>query len=89
MLELGVVLVATLPKEIWRCSVRIGVLRNFTKLTGKHLCKSLVFNKVADLRPETSLKKRLLHRCFPVYFMKFLRTPFLQTRPDNYFCLLF
>ena len=28
-----------------------GVLRNFTKFTGKHLCQSLFFNKVAGLRP--------------------------------------
>ena len=28
-----------------RCSVRKGVLRNFTKFTGKHLCQSLFFNK--------------------------------------------
>ena len=26
-----------------------GVLKNFTKLTGKHLCQSLFFNKVAGL----------------------------------------
>ena len=26
-----------------------GVLRNFVKLTGKHLCQSLFFNKVAGL----------------------------------------
>ena len=31
-----------------RCSVRKGVLRNFTKFTGKHLCQSLFFNKVAE-----------------------------------------
>ena len=61
-----------------RCSVRKGVLRNFTKFTGKHLCQSLFFNKVAGLRPATLLKKRLRHRCFPVNFAKFLRTPFLQ-----------
>ena len=30
-----------------RCSIEIGVLRNFTKFTGKHLCQSLFFNKVA------------------------------------------
>ena len=29
-------------------------------------------------RRATSLKKRLWHRCFPVNFAKFLRTPFLQ-----------
>ena len=33
------------------------VLINFTKLTGKHLSHSLSFNKVADLRPATLLKK--------------------------------
>ena len=61
-----------------RCSMKKGVLRNFTKFTGKHLCQSLFFNKVAGLRPATLLKKRLWHRCFPVNFVKFLRTPFLQ-----------
>ena len=35
-----------------------GVLRNFTKFTGKHLCQCL--------RSATLLKKRLRHRCFPV-----------------------
>ena len=29
-----------------------GVLRNFAKFTGKHLCQRLFFNKVAGLRPE-------------------------------------
>ena len=41
-----------------------GVLRNFTKFTGKHLRQSL------------SSKKRLWHRCFPVNFAKFIRTCF-------------
>ena len=44
------------PPEVFR---RKGVLRNFTKFTGKHLC-------------------HLWHRCFPVNFVKFLRTSFLQ-----------
>ena len=59
-----------------RCSVRKGVLRNFPKFKGKELCQSLFFIK--SCRPITLLKKRLRHRCFPVYFAKFLRTPFLQ-----------
>ena len=42
-----------------------GVLRNFTKFTGKHLCERSVFNKVAGLRPATLLKKSLWNRCFP------------------------
>ena len=36
-----------------------GALKNFAKFTGKRLCWSLFFNKVAGLRPPTSLKKRL------------------------------
>ena len=35
---------------IQRCSVKTGVYENFTKFTGKHLCQSLFFNKVAGLR---------------------------------------
>ena len=30
-------------------SCKIGALENFAKLTGKHLCRSLLFNKVAGL----------------------------------------
>ena len=33
-----------------RCFVRKSVLRNFAKITRKHLCLSLFFNKVAGLR---------------------------------------
>ena len=47
------------------------------KFTGKHLFQRL-FHEVGGLRLATLLKKRLWHRCFPVYFAKFLRTPFLQ-----------
>ena len=35
-----------------------------------------LFNNVAGLRPVTLLKTRLWHKCFPVNFVKFLRTPF-------------
>ena len=28
---------------------KLGVLKNFAKFTGKHLCQSLFFNKVAGL----------------------------------------
>ena len=71
-----------------RCSMKKGVPRNFTKFTGKHLCQSLFFNKVAGLRPATLLKKRLWHRCFPVNFPKFLRTPFLQNTSGRLLLLL-
>ena len=53
-----------------------GILRNFTKFTGKYLCQSLFFNIVAGLRPATLLKKEALAQVFPVNFVKFQRTPF-------------
>ena len=53
-------------------------LRNFAKFTEKNLCQSLLFNKVAGLRPATLFKKRPWHRCFPVNFAKFLITLVLQ-----------
>ena len=61
---------------VQRCSARIGVLRNFAKFTGKHLCQSLFFNIVAG-RLQLYFQKRLWHRCFPVNFATFLRTPIL------------
>ena len=54
-----------------RCLIKIGILKNFAKFTGKQLCQSLFFNKIAGLRPTTLLKKRTWHRCFPVNFAKF------------------
>ena len=71
-----------------RCSIKKGVLRNVAKFTGKHLCQGLFSNKVAGLRPVTLLKERLWHRCFPVNFAKFLRTPFLRNTSGGYFCTL-
>ena len=53
------------------CSMKKGVLRNFAKFTGKHLCQRLFLNKAAG-------KKSLWRRCFPVNFAKFLRIPFSQ-----------
>ena len=61
-----------------RCSIKKCVLENFVKFTGKRLCQSLFFNKVACLRSATLLKTRLWHSCFPVNFEEFLGTPFLQ-----------
>ena len=68
----------TIRSSHQRCSIRKGVLKNFTKFTGKHLRQSLFFEKVAGLRAATLLKKKLWHRCFPVNFVKFSRTTFLQ-----------
>ena len=44
-----------------RFSVGKGVLKNFAKFMGQHLCQSLFFNKVAGLRPATFRSSH--HRC--------------------------
>ena len=41
---------------VQRCSVKSD-LKNFAKFLGKHLCQSLFFNKVTDLRPAAFLKR--------------------------------
>ena len=43
-----------------RCSIKNGVLKNFAKLAGKHLCKSLFFNEVAGRE----------HLCQSLFFNK-------------------
>ena len=64
----------------WRCSSKNGVLKNFAKFTGKHMCQSLFFNKVAwDLQ----LKRWLWHRGFLLNFAKCLRTTFLQNTSER------
>ena len=45
-----------------RCSVKIGVLKNFVRFTGKHLCQNLFFNKV---------KKKVLAQVFSSEFCEF------------------
>ena len=55
-----------------RCSGKKGVLRNFPKVTEKHLYQSLFFFWTCNF-----IKTRLWNRCFPVNFTKFLRTPSL------------
>ena len=54
------------------------VLKNFAKFTGKHLFWSLIFTKLQSLQASNGNKMRLQHRCFPVKFEKFLRTPILK-----------
>ena len=63
------------PQEVF---CKKAVLENFAKFTGKHLYQTIFFNKLADRRPEAcnSIKKRIWHRCFPVNFVKLLRTLF-------------
>ena len=51
-----------------------GVLRIFSKFTGKHQCWSVFLIK---LQACSSFKMRLQHRCFPENFARFFRTPIL------------
>ena len=53
------------------------MVKNFTKVTRKHLCGSLFFKK-----PATLLKIKLWHSCFPVNFAKFLRKTFLKNTSE-------
>ena len=71
-----------------RCSLKIGILRNFAKSTWKHLCQSHFCLIVAGLGPVTLLKTRFWQSCFPVNFARFLRTSFLQNTSGDYFWTL-
>ena len=55
-------------KQLPGCSIEKAVLENFAKVTGKHLYRSLFYNKVVGLHSATLLKNRLRHRCFHVDF---------------------
>ena len=46
----GKALGTSLQKQSLEVFCKKGVLRNFAKFTGKHLCQSLFFDKVAGLR---------------------------------------
>ena len=50
----------------------------FCKFYRKTSMLESVFNKVAGLKASNIIKNRLQHRCFPVKFAKFLRTPILN-----------
>ena len=57
------------------CSVK-EVLLQILKTSQENTCvPESLYNKVASLRPATLFKKRLCQRCFPVNFIKFIRTP--------------
>ena len=59
----------------WRCSMEKGVSKRFAKFSGKYLCQSLIFDKIAGLTPQACnfIKKQTLGQ-----FAKFLRIPFFQ-----------
>ena len=61
---------------VQRCSVK-KVFLEISQNSQENICTRVSFLiKLQASDPATLLKKRLWHRCFPVSFLKFLRTPF-------------
>ena len=71
-----------------RCSIEIGVLKNFTNFTGKHLCQSLLFSKV---RPYACnfIKKETLALAFSCEFCEIFKNTFLQNASGRLLLLQF
>ena len=68
---------ALLKCDLKRCSLKICII-NF-KIQKKYgSSHRRCFFKKCVLRPAKLFEKSVCHRCFPVKFAKFLRTPFLQ-----------
>ena len=70
-----------------KCSVKIGVLKNFAKFTGKHLCQRFFFNKVAACN---FIKKDSQAQAFSCEFWETSKNTFftqhLQTTAFGRFC---
>ena len=66
-----------------------GVIINFVKFTGKHLCQRLFFNNVSGLRPATLLKKESLIQVFSHEFCEISKNSFfLQNTSGGCYCKL-
>ena len=70
-----------LSKRVYSEAATVGVLwkvalRNFAKLTGKHLSQSLFFNKGKGLRPATLLKIDTLAQVFSYEFCEIFKSTF-------------
>ena len=57
-----------------------GVLKNFTKFKGNHVCQRLFF-RVSDLRPATFLKKETLAQMFSCEFYEISKNTFFHRTP--------
>ena len=58
-----------------------GVPRDFAKFAGKLMCQSPFFNKVADLRPATLLKKDTLAQMFSYEFCEIWKNSIFHRTP--------
>ena len=59
-----------------RCYMKKDVLINFSKLTGKHLCRSLFLNKVAGLKACNFIEKKPLAQVFSCEFCEICKNTF-------------
>ena len=80
---MAIILIAKSSRR--RYSLTKSVLKSSAKSAGKHLFRSLLFNKVAGWTRSALLKKRLWQRFFSLNFAKFLRAPFYRTFPRDCF----
>ena len=67
--------------------VKIGVLKNFAIFTGKHLCWSLFFNKVLQLKSATLLKGDSNAGVLLWILWNFSKHLFWRTSANDCFCL--
>ena len=68
----------TFKKQPSDCSIKKGVLKNFTKFTRKHLCQSLYFDKVACCRTQACnvIKKQTPTQAFSGEFCEIFKSTF-------------
>ena len=64
-------------KRVYRSSrldvvYKKGLLKNFAKFTGKHLCQSPFFNRVPGLPPVVASRYRIKHWMLRWFFSKFV-----------------
>ena len=59
-----------------RCFIIKGVLRNFAKFTGKHLCQSLFLSKVTRRQACNFIKKETMVQMFCYEFCKISKNAF-------------
>ena len=75
------ILLITIRSSHQRCFVK-KVFLEISQNSQESTCARTSFSiKLQAAAPATLLKKRLWHRCFPMNFAKFLRTPFSQNTP--------
>ena len=63
---------------------KIGILKNFAKLTRRHLCWSLFFDKSSGLQSATLFNKRLQRRWFAVNFAKNFKKYIFNKTPETH-----